>query len=48
MVVVAGEVEGGVVPRQSSLRAFQYMARVFEVAGVGVLEGKRRHPPSWK
>lgn len=30
-----------------SYRAFQYMARAFEVAGVRVLEGKRRHPPSW-
>lgn len=49
VVAVAEELGGErLVSRQSFLRAFQYMARAFEVAGVGVLEGKRRRPPSSK
>jgi len=31
---VAEEAGGGMAPRQSSLRAFQYIARAFEVAGI--------------
>jgi len=44
---VAEEAGGGMAPRQSSLRAFQYIARAFEVAGF-LEEGagtRRGHPP---
>lgn len=37
---------GGMAPRQSSLRAFQYIARAFEVAGFRKGSGTRRgYPP---
>lgn len=53
VVVVAAEKEreterrrGGVVLSEASppLRAFQYMARVFEVAGVGAARGQEEAP----
>lgn len=43
---VAEEAGGGMAPRQSSLRAFQYIARAFEVAGFRRRERDEKGAPT--